>query len=172
MNDQKNLLPAIIALAFACACGSTDPVEPSEDRAPSAGHAPAETRASFDGKAAKSSPATAARMNDRRPYGGNDFGPRPGDRPAQQLPRTRTLPAAEHATLLRDETASGRRLAEPAPETGAPAPRPAENRSELLRKHEAFLTEWNQLKPTIAHLPPEEQEARRAALKRSVILGD
>src|SRR5262245_9673251 len=81
---HHSMLPFTVALAFACACGSTELVAPSEGN-----QAPAE------GKAEARPTATDARATQSRIHADGDFGPRPSDKPVQQIPRLRAAPASE-----------------------------------------------------------------------------
>jgi hypothetical protein len=96
----------------------------------------------------------------------SDIGPAPGLArvPAQQIARPSAVPASQNPAHFRNKAIKK----EQQPVTGAPLPPvPAA----YVAKQTEYLRQWSQLQPTIANLPIEEQDARRAALKRSV-LGD
>jgi len=40
---------------------------------------------------------------------------------------------------------------------------------EVIAKEDQYLKQWEQLRPSLAALPPEEQEQRRAALKQATV---
>jgi hypothetical protein len=78
-------------------------------------------------------------------------------------PRAPELTEAEHRALVRSKLA-----AKPAARAvGTPPPVSAG----YIAKQQQYLEKWKEMRPSIAELSPEEQNRRRAALKRS-LLGD
>lgn len=81
------------------------------------------------------------------------------------VPPPRDRPASEHPGHFANKVVA--KPARVASETAAPSAIPAAYRA----KQDEYLRQWAALQPTLAGVPPEEQDARRAELKKSV-LGD
>jgi hypothetical protein len=119
----------------------------------------------------KRSAVTASAVPPNVAHREDDFGPPrrsvtlgPPGAVAPVPPPPAALPAAQYLGHVRNKTVD-----KPPPERiGAPPPPvPAE----YIAKQKEYAKRLGDLGPTIVNLPPEEQKARRAALKRSV-LGD
>ena len=111
------------------------------------------------------SPATTATFT---PHREDDVGPPPGYVPSPTL--AVPPPSAPLTVPIPDKVGitGGRAKPMPAPDTvGVRAPR-ALSQAALVGQHQAFLARWQALAPTLADLPAEEQQARRAALKQQM----
>jgi len=95
----------------------------------------------------------------------------PGDRqPLQEPPPPSASVLAQQTKALIASAPAG--VAVPAvkqvqlPPTAASLPVVA---PEVIAKQDQYLKQWEQLRPSLAALPPEEQEQRRAALKQATV---
>ena len=146
MNDRA-VTPTValflVAMATGLACAN-EPAAPTADTT---------TR-----KAA----VTAAAPSRGLPQSLDDVGMRPGGTPPQQIVRPPDVPASQHPGHFRNKVVD-----KPAPIAGGTAPPRVP--AAYVAKQDEYLRQWSALQPTIADLPQQEQDARRAALKRSVI---
>ncbi len=79
-------------------------------------------------------------------------------------------PAAQHPGHTSNKRDPAKPIKE-GPRDEASAAVSAQPAADYVAKQNKYLRDWQDLKPSLANLSPEEQEARRAALKKSV-LGD
>ncbi len=89
-------------------------------------------------------------------------GPQPGTPAAQPIPRRAIVPASEHPGHFREKVVDKTAAQTP---TSAPPAVPAA----YVAKQRDYLARWDELRRTITGLPQEEQDARRAELKRTVL---
>jgi hypothetical protein len=105
-------------------------------------------------------------------YRENDFGRPPSNLPPlppAQPPAVSpspplAVPASQHPGHLSNKVVN-----KPAARAGAGAPMSPAPTAEYRTKQAAYLQQLQQLEPSIAGRPAEEQELRRAALKHSVL---
>jgi hypothetical protein len=77
------------------------------------------------------------------------------------------LPAVKHPGHLANKDLRASKPPAPKAVAGAGGARPVA--ADVIRKQADYLRRWSELQPRIAHLSPDEQEARRDALKHAVL---
>lgn len=153
-----NVVSAWILIGSATLCAGT----PACNRNEADSKEPTATRTSAITAAIAGRPSTRPPLG---AYRASDIGPQPGMAtvPPQRIPQRRAVPASQYPAHFRNKVVD-----KPPPNaTDAPPPVPAA----YIAKQNEYLRQSGELEPTISSLPPEEREARRAALKRQV-LGD
>jgi len=93
---------------------------------------------------------------------GNDYGAPPNAAPPKQTARSPVVAVSEHPFHVRNK------LVEKPARAAAVAPPPTPPAAYVAKQNE-YIEKWRELEATKAGLSPGEQDARRAALKRSVL---
>ncbi len=137
--------------ALAC----SNPIEPDRREVTTTTRTSAVTATGAPASTTLTPPAPTA----QRP---TDFGFPPGTPLPQSIAHAVAVPASQHAGHFQNKV-----ISKPAP-VGAALPPPAPPAAYIAKQQE-YVRQWKDLMPTIANLPPEEQEARRGALKTSIV---